>query len=58
MAQPTQGKKFLGQMRDPIRAKRCEEFSWLTLITCRGYDEKTNSYLYRTVVRAVMMRVQ
>jgi sortase (surface protein transpeptidase) len=32
-----------------------EEFSWLTLITCRGYDEKSNSYRWRTVVRAILM---
>jgi LPXTG-site transpeptidase (sortase) family protein len=35
-----------------------EELSWLTLITCRGYDEKTRSYRWRTVVRAVLVQVK
>jgi LPXTG-site transpeptidase (sortase) family protein len=30
-----------------------EDLSWLTLITCRGYDEESGEYRYRTVVRAV-----
>jgi len=32
-----------------------EDYDWITLITCRGYDEKTDSYKYRTVVRAVLV---
>ncbi|NLF49740.1 MAG: sortase [Leptolinea sp.] len=35
-----------------------EYLPWLTLITCRGYDEKTNTYRYRTVVRAVQVSVE
>ncbi len=34
-----------------------EELPWLTLITCNGYDEKTGTYRWRTVVRAVQMKV-
>ena len=34
-----------------------EERPWLTLVTCREYDEKTNSYRKRVVVRAVLVRV-
>jgi LPXTG-site transpeptidase (sortase) family protein len=34
-----------------------EEKPWLTLITCKNYDEKTNSYLNRTVVRAILVNV-
>jgi large repetitive protein len=34
-----------------------EELPWLTLITCRGYDEKTHTYRLRTVVRAVQVSV-
>ena len=37
------------------KAFKHEELSWLTLITCRGYDEKSNSYRWRTVVRAILM---
>jgi LPXTG-site transpeptidase (sortase) family protein len=35
-----------------------EAYPWLTLITCQGYDEKTDSYRWRTVVRAVLVKVQ
>jgi sortase (surface protein transpeptidase) len=35
-----------------------EEIPWLTLITCRGYDEETNTYRWRTVVRAVLVQVK
>ncbi len=35
-----------------------EDLPWLTLITCHGYDEKTNTYRWRTVVRAVLIEVQ
>ncbi len=35
-----------------------EEYPWLTLITCRSYDQKSDSYLYRTVVRAVLIKVE
>jgi LPXTG-site transpeptidase (sortase) family protein len=34
-----------------------EEKSWLTLITCKEYDEKTNSYQKRVIVRAVLVKV-
>ena len=35
-----------------------EEKSWLTLLTCRVYNEKTNSYLYRLAVKAVLTSVK
>jgi sortase (surface protein transpeptidase) len=35
-----------------------EVLPWLTLITCYGYDEKTGSYRWRTVVRAVLVKVR
>jgi LPXTG-site transpeptidase (sortase) family protein len=34
-----------------------EEKPWLTLVTCREYDERTNSYLKRVAVRAVLVSV-
>ena len=34
-----------------------EEYSWLTLVTCRGYNASTDSYNYRTIVRAVLTKV-
>jgi LPXTG-site transpeptidase (sortase) family protein len=35
-----------------------ETLPWVTLITCRGYDEASNSYKYRVVVRAVLVDVK
>ena len=35
-----------------------EEFSWLTLITCKGYDETSGAYQWRVVVKAVQVDVQ
>jgi LPXTG-site transpeptidase (sortase) family protein len=34
-----------------------EERPWLTLVTCKEYDEKTNSYRKRVVIRAVLVSV-
>jgi len=31
--------------------------SWLTLVTCKEYDEKNNAYKKRVVVRAVLVNV-
>jgi LPXTG-site transpeptidase (sortase) family protein len=38
-------------------AMKHEEKAWLTLITCKEYDEKTNTYRKRIVVRAVLINV-
>jgi LPXTG-site transpeptidase (sortase) family protein len=35
-----------------------EELDWVTLITCQQYDEKSKTYLYRWVVRAVLTSIQ
>ncbi len=37
---------------------RHEERSWITLMTCQGYDERTDSYRWRQVVRAVLTRIE
>ena len=37
---------------------RHEEYSWLTLVTCKGYNEWTDSYNYRVVVRAVLVDIK
>jgi LPXTG-site transpeptidase (sortase) family protein len=34
-----------------------EEKSWLTLITCKEYDEKSKAYVQRVVVKAVLVKV-
>ena len=35
-----------------------EEKSYLTLVTCDRYDEKTGTYLRRVAVRAVLVDVR
>ena len=35
-----------------------EEKPWLTLVTCKDYDEKTDTYKQRVVVRAVLVDVR
>jgi LPXTG-site transpeptidase (sortase) family protein len=37
---------------------RHEEKAWLTLVTCKEYDAKTNTYKKRVVVRAVLVGVE
>ena len=58
------GQKYTFEVRsnnivepDDQSAFRHEEKPWLTLITCREYDEKTNSYRKRVVVRAVLINL-
>lgn len=59
--------KYIYQVRsvqervDPKNVKaitKHEENPWLTLVTCQGYDESTNSYKWRVVVRAVLVEVK
>jgi LPXTG-site transpeptidase (sortase) family protein len=40
-----------------VSALKHEEKAWLTLITCKEYDQKTNTYRKRVVVRAVLTSV-
>ncbi len=35
-----------------------DKYTWLTLITCKGYDEKSGTYPWRTVVRAILVSVK
>ncbi len=35
-----------------------EDYPWLTLITCKGYDEESDAYQWRVVVRAVQIRIK
>jgi LPXTG-site transpeptidase (sortase) family protein len=43
---------------DDLSALKPESQAWLTLITCRQYDEQKDAYLQRIVVRAVLVSVQ
>jgi LPXTG-site transpeptidase (sortase) family protein len=59
------GQKYTYEVRENIRVRpdavnsvlKHEEHSWLTLITCKSYNERTGEYLYRSVVRAVLVKV-
>jgi LPXTG-site transpeptidase (sortase) family protein len=35
-----------------------EELPWVTLVTCRGYNQATDSYTYRVLIRAVLTEVK
>jgi hypothetical protein len=37
---------------------RYKDLPWVTLITCRGYVEASNSYKYRVVARAMLVEVK
>ena len=34
-----------------------EEYDWVTLITCYGYDDQMDTYRWRSVVRAVLVEI-
>jgi LPXTG-site transpeptidase (sortase) family protein len=44
--------------KDTSLLTKHEELPWLTLVTCKGYDEAKDKYLWRTVVRAVQIDVE
>jgi len=35
-----------------------EDYPWLTLITCKGYDANLDDYQWRVIVRAVQIKVE
>ena len=42
---------------DPTATKH-EEYPWLTLLTCKGFNDTTDKYDYRVMIRAVLIDVQ
>jgi LPXTG-site transpeptidase (sortase) family protein len=59
------GQRYIYEVRsnrqvspDSTSVLQHEEYAWLTLITCRGYNEASDSYRYRQVVRAVLVRTE
>ena len=60
------GQKYTYEVRDVLSvasddikaAFKHEERSWITLMTCQGYDEKNNSYTSRVLVRAVLIAME
>jgi LPXTG-site transpeptidase (sortase) family protein len=43
--------------KDTRILEKHEDLPWVTMITCTGYDEKTGTYRWRTIVRAVQISV-
>jgi LPXTG-site transpeptidase (sortase) family protein len=37
---------------------RHEESSWITLVTCHGFDERENAYRWRVAARAVLISIE
>jgi LPXTG-site transpeptidase (sortase) family protein len=50
----------INQVVDPndVSAFKHEDKAWITLVTCKEYDEKTNTYKQRVVVKAVLVKVE
>jgi len=46
------------QPDDTSSVFRHEDYPWLTLITCQGYDEDSDSYRWRIAVRAVQTKIK
>jgi LPXTG-site transpeptidase (sortase) family protein len=42
---------------DVAKAFEHKDKSWITLLTCRSYDEQSNSYRQRVAVKAVLIKV-
>ncbi len=42
---------------DAARVLRHDELPWITLLTCKDFDPKTNSYRNRIAVRAVLVEI-
>jgi LPXTG-site transpeptidase (sortase) family protein len=43
---------------DMSLVEREEEYAWLNLLTCQGFDEESDVYQYRLIVRAVLVDVE
>ena len=43
---------------DDLSILRHEELPWLTLVTCRSYDEAAGAYRWRVAVRAVQVEIR
>jgi len=60
-----EGQKYIFEVRDNKQVKPSavkstlthEEYPWLTLLTCKSYNEQTGEYTYRTAIRAVLVEV-
>ena len=44
--------------QNPSAVFQSEEYDWVTLVTCEGYNPFSGAYLFRRVVSAVLVKVQ
>lgn len=42
---------------DNMRPVEHKDLDWVTLITCQGYNQQANDYIYRRVVQAVLISI-
>lgn len=49
---------FLVSANNTYWLTKHEEYSWVTLVTCQQFDEKTQTYRYRRIVRAVLVSIE
>jgi LPXTG-site transpeptidase (sortase) family protein len=59
------GQKYTYEVRENKQVKpsdtsvlKYEDKAWVTLITCLGYNEASNTYASRVAVKAVLMTVE
>ncbi|MFL7870192.1 MAG: sortase, partial [Anaerolineales bacterium] len=59
------GQRYIYEVRtnhiilpDDLSVLKHEERAWLTLLTCKGYEESNNSYKYRIETRAILIKVE
>jgi LPXTG-site transpeptidase (sortase) family protein len=59
------GQRYLYEVRtvqqvaeDDMSVLGHKDLDWITLLTCKGYDEASDTYLWRTAVQAVLVRVE
>jgi LPXTG-site transpeptidase (sortase) family protein len=58
------GEKYIYQVRENRLTTpndqsvfKHEEYSWITLLTCQGYNQANNTYKWRRAVRAVLVKI-
>jgi LPXTG-site transpeptidase (sortase) family protein len=59
------GQKFTYEVRENKQVKpndtsvlKREDKAWVTLLTCQGYNEASNTYTTRVAVRAVLLKIE
>jgi LPXTG-site transpeptidase (sortase) family protein len=60
------GKQYVYEVRTVTQVKpdavstmlKHQDTAWVTLVTCKGYDQTTGKYQYRILVNAVLIKVK